>query len=193
MDVEKAAKRMSRTIIGKHGLVEDAVNLRLAGMTLVEIQSTLNSKLPADKQITLETVRTFYKRLPELKQTIVKNNKKQLVRAVNNNLDMVSELNDLYGRTKTLLDRLEDRAEDEDYIMNPFRFKAISSEMRELLRLMMEVNKEISDLDNINRFMAIVVEVIKEESPQSIPIIVERLRTAKGTGWLSEVIRKAGN
>src|SRR5690606_18818033 len=139
--------------------------------------------------VTKTTVSNFFKALPEVQREIVKRNKKQMIKVVNNNLDIIHEIQQLFARTKRMLEEMELRAEDNDTIVSPYKFKAISSELRETLKLLMEVNKEINDLNNIKQFMAIVIEVIKEEAPQSIPIIIERLKLAKGTGWLSEVLR----
>lgn len=189
--MEKLINKVSGTVIGRYGLTEDVINLRLAGMSLSEITDIVNSKLPEGVTVTKTTVSNFFKALPEVQREIVKRNKKQMIKVVNNNLDIIHEIQQLFARTKRMLEEMELRAEDNDTIVSPYKFKAISSELRETLKLLMEVNKEINDLNNIKQFMAIVIEVIKEEAPQSIPIIIERLKLAKGTGWMSEVLRKA--
>ena len=93
----------------------------------------------------------------------------------------------MYLRSKDLLDDLEDQALDNSRITSPYQYKAVASEMRESLRLMMDIQKELNDYVNIRNFMNIILNVLKEECPEKIPIIAARLKATKGTTWFSEV------
>jgi len=74
--------------------------------------------------------------------------------------------------------------------IDPYRFKAVASEMRELLKQMVEIQKEINDYNNVRKFMEIVMSVLQKEVPDKIPIIIEELKIAKGTQWFANMMRK---
>lgn len=191
--LEKTNK-LTRSKIVKYKLEEDVVNLKLAGLTIDQIVEELNSggKVPYDDPITANMVIYFLETLPDVEKLVVRENKDRLVDVVNNNLDILHEVNSLFQRTKNLLDDMERRAKAKstNKFTNPYQYKAVASELRETLKLMLEISKDMNDYDNIKRFMQIILEVLREEAPQAIPTIIERLRLAKGTNWFSEMLRR---
>lgn len=190
--LDKAIDDMSRSKIVKFKLEEDVINLRLAGMSPEHIAEELSAsgKLPEGESISVKTVSRFLDKLPQVSKELVENNKSRLLQVVDNNLDIVHEINGLYKRTKHLLDGLELAAEEKGKMVSPYHYKAVASEMRELLKQMNDINKDISDYNNIRKFMEIIMDVLRQEAPQSIPTIIERLKLAKGTGWFSEMLKR---
>lgn len=178
--------------IVKYKLEEDVVNLRQSGLSYQQIADELNAsgKVPPDDPIDKYVVMRFLEKLPEIQKQIVKEDKRRLIQVVNNNLDIIHEVTSLFQKTKNLLEMMEDEAYQRGTHVNPYKFKAVVSEMRELLKQMIEIQKEINDYNNVKMFMNIVLQVLREECPDKIPIIAEKLRIAKGTAWFADMMNR---
>lgn len=178
--------------IVKYKLEEDCVNLRYSGLSYQQIAEELNAsgKVPPDDPIDKWVVMRFLEKLPEVSRQIVKEDRRRLVQVVNNNMDIIFEVNNMFSKTKQLLEAMEEDAYNRGRFVNPYQYKAVVSEMREMLKLMTEIQKEVNDYNNVRKFMEIVLSVIKEECPDKIPIIIEKLRLAKGTNWFAEIMSK---
>lgn len=188
LGVQNIAKKSK---IVRYKLEEDCVTLRRAGLSYQQIADELNGsgKVPGDDRIDKYVLIRFFDSLPEIQQQLVKEDKKRLIAVVDNNMDIVSEVTQLFAKTKTLLEAMEDDAESKGRFVNPYQYKAVVGEMREMLKQMTDIQREINDFDNIKMFMQIVLEVIKEECPDKLPIIADRLKSAKGTSWFSSLIK----
>ena len=182
----------TRNKIVRYKLEEDTILLKKSGLTHQQIADELNQsgKIPNNDLVTRDDVDRFMKRVPAVEKALVKESKERLMDAVNTNFDIIHEIGSLFTRTKNLLDAMEEKAAEQGRLVGAISYKAISSEMRELLRHMTEIQREINDYDNIRKFMEIVLQVIQEECPDKMPKIAERLRIAKGTQWFSTLIRK---
>ncbi len=180
----------NKSKIVKYKLEEDCVNLRKSGLSYQEIAEELNAsgKVPEDDPIDEYVVMRFLKKIPQVTKQLVKEDKKRLLQVVNTNFDILHEINTLFGKTKSLLENMEADAYDKGKLINPYQFKAIVSEMREMLRQMMEIQKEMNDYENVRMFMEIVLETLQKEAPDKLPIIVEKLKMAKGTQWFANLL-----
>lgn len=178
--------------IVRYKLEEDVVNLRKAGLSYQQIADELNQsgKVPEEDPLDKYVVMRFLDKLPELAKEIVKEDKRRLIAVVNNNLDISYEVQSLFSKSKALLESMEDDAYNNGRTLDPYRFKAVVSEMREMLKQMTEIQKEINDYNNVRKFMEIVLMTLKEECPEKIPIIAERLKLAKGTQWFADIVAR---
>lgn len=177
--------------ITKYKLEEDVINLRKMGLSYMDIASELNNsgKVPDDDPIDKYVVARFLEKVPQVTKELVQNEKKRLLEVVNTNFDIYNEVNELFAKTKKMLDNLEENAIKGSGKIDPYRFKAISSEMRETLKFMTEIHREINDYNNVRKFMEIVITVLQEEAPEKIPIIAEKLKITQGTQWFAEMIK----
>lgn len=175
-------KRSVSTIV-KYHLEQDVINLREVGLSYQKIADELNAsgKVPEDDPINWEMVQRFVNHLPKLKKEVVRRDHKRMVAVVDNSIDIISEMTGLYGKAKTILDALEERATSENKSIDPYRFKAMSSEMREMLKQMTDMQKDLHDYNNTKIFMQTVMDVLQDVSPESIPIIIDRLKMNKGS------------
>lgn len=189
-DIDVSSTKKSKIV--KYKIEEDVVMLRQSGMSYQQIADELNSseKVPLDDQLDKYVIMRFLEKLPQIQQQLVREDKKRLVSVVNANMDIVHEIADLYGKTKSLLSMMEDDAIEKGRILDPYRFKAVASEMRELLKQMTDIQKEINDYDNIRKFMEIVLDTLKDEAPESIPIIAQKLKMTKGTNWFADMVSR---
>jgi len=174
--------------IVQYDLEQDTVNLRQAGLSYQKIADELNAsgKVPEDDQINTDIVKRFLDNIPEVSREMVKRDEKKMLAVVNNSMDIIFEMTTLYRKTANLMEAMEEQAYDEGKIIDPHKFKALSSEMREMLKMMLEIQKEINDYENTKRFMEIVMETVSEECPQAIPIIIEKLKAARETKWIGQ-------
>lgn len=188
-----AGNRTRVSKIVKYQLEEDCAYLHKLGLNNQQIADELNSsgKVPPDDKITPFVVMTFLNKvLPEVSKQLVKKSEERILQVVNTNFDVIQEVNLLYARTKNLLDDLEQQAREKNKPINPYHYKAVVSEMREMLNTMLDIQKEVNDYQNIRKFMEIVLEVLSEEVPDKIPIIVEKLRLSRGTTWFASVMNR---
>lgn len=189
-DKIKIVSPTNKSKIVKYKLEEDCVNLRKSGLSYQEIAEELNAsgKVPEDDPIDEYVVMRFLKKIPQVTKQLVKEDKKRLLQVVNTNFDILHEINSLFSKTKNLLENMEADAYDKGKLINPYQFKAIVSEMREMLRQMMEIQKEMNDYENVRMFMEIVLETLQKEAPDKLPIITEKLKMAKGTQWFANLL-----
>jgi len=190
IDYSKLRGRTNIPKIVKYGLIEKAIELREKGLSYQKIADELNKELPEDDKIDLFAVKRFFDKLPELKQEVVQKDQSLIIRVVNKELDLIEEINELYYKAKSVLETMEREAMEKGRNIDPYRFKAVASEMRELLKQMVEIQKEINDYNNVRKFMEIVMSVLQKEVPDKIPIIIEELKIAKGTQWFANMMRK---
>lgn len=178
--------------IVKYKLEEDCIMLYKSGLSYEKIAEELNAsgKVPPDDPISKFAVMRFIKEYPDLNKEIVRESKARLVKVVDANINIINETIDLFKRSKEILEKMAEDAELKNRHINPYQFKAIASEMRELLKMMTEIQKEINDYQNIKKFMEIVIEVLYEEVPEKIPVIAEKLKLAKGTQWFANLLEK---
>lgn len=184
----------ARNRVMRYKLEEECILLRKNGLIMRLIADELNNtgKVPNNDPITKDDVRKFLNKVPDVERSIVKGQEKRMVDVVNTNFDIIYEVSGLFNRTKKLLDDMEAKASESNKLVGAMSYKAVSSEMRELLRHMTEIQKEINDYENIKKFMTIVLQVLQEECPAQIPKIAERLRITKGTQWFASIINSQG-
>lgn len=175
--------------IVRYELEQDTVNLRQAGLSYQRIADELNAtgKVPENDQINADNVKTFLSNVPQVSREMIKRNEKRMMEVVNNNMDIIAEMTTLYDKTKELMEAMEAKANEDGRYVDPYRFKALSSEMREMLKMMIDIQKELNDYENTKLFMEIVMETVAEISPESIPIIIEKLKSIQKTKWLGQI------
>jgi superfamily II DNA helicase RecQ len=177
-----------RSKIVKYGLEEKVVKMRQNGMSYEDITDAINKSgaLPDGEEISIYSVQRFFKHVPEINKALVKQDKRRLLKVVNNHIDIIQETQQLYNKTKSILAQMEEQAqEDEDGGINPYHYKAILSEMRESLKLMMELQKEIADAETVKQFMQIVIDTVQEVAPSALPVLLERLKIKKGSAYFT--------
>lgn len=175
--------------IVKYKLEQDTVNLRQAGLSYQRIADELNAieKVPKNDPINADNVKVFLESVPQVNREMIKRNEKRMVAVVNNNMDIISEMTTLYDKTKDLMEAMEENAYYRGKHVDPYRFKALSSEMREMLKMMIDIQKELNDYENTKKFMEIVMETVAEECPSAIPRIIDKLKAAQETKWYGQI------
>ena len=179
--------------IVRYNLEQDVIRMRSEGDSYQTIADALNEsgKVPADDPIDKYVIMRFLEKVPHLDSQITVAQKKKLAQSVSDTFDIIFEVTSLFHKTKTLLELMEDDAISKGRYIDPYRFKAVVSEMRELLAQMTNIQKEVNDYNNIRKFMEIVMNILQEEAPEAIPAIVDKLKVAKGTVWFAEILNRS--
>ncbi|GEN36578.1 hypothetical protein [Aneurinibacillus danicus] len=166
------------------GLEKDVIELRKMGLSYQQIVDELYRRgaVPEGEKLDKYVIKRFLDKVPELK-TIVRGSKKRIVQAVSAELDIIYEVSLFAAKCRNLLELLEEEALENSTLPNPGHFKALSSEMREWLKMMKEIQKEIADYNNVRTFMKIVLETVKKEAPQALPSILRQMQEMKSSAW----------
>lgn len=180
--------------IAKYGVVEDVIHLRESGLSYREIVEDINSsgKVPEDDPISIDNVSNFLENVQKVKRNIYHKSEGRIIKAIDKSFDIIYEVDNLFQRTKNLLGQMENDAEERGKYVNPYQYKAVCSEMRELLSQMIEIQKEVNDYKNVQKFMEVILETLEEEVPDKIPIIVNKLKGIKETKWFSDILNNRG-
>jgi hypothetical protein len=176
----------------KYKVEQDVVNLRKQGLSFEKIAEELNAsgKIPENDQLDKFVIKRFLDKMPEVTKEIVQGNKHRLIEVVNTSMDIIFEVNSMFQKTKNILESLEEDAVRNGRTVDVYKWKAVVSEMREMLRQMGDIQKEINDYNNVRKFMEVVIETLTEECPDKLPIIAEKLKAAKGTQWFADIMNQ---
>lgn len=190
-NVSKYISEGSISRIVKYKLEKDAILLKEAGLTHQQIADELNKNeaVKPEEPITDKVVRAFLKKYrEETARDIVKNSDKRMKECVGLQIDIIGEFGELYATAKDIMEKIERDAEAKGRSISPYHYKALVSEMRELLKMMIDIQREINDHDNIKKFMEVIINTIKDEAPDALPVISQRLKELKETQWFSKFL-----
>ncbi len=176
-------------------LEEDVINLRKSGLSLDKIAEELASspKIPEGESVDRFVIHRFLEKMPEIKKEIVRESKHRLIKVVNTNMDIIFEINSMFQKTKNIMEQLEVDANQKNKMVDVYRWKAVVGEMREMLKSMGDIQREINDYNNVRRFMEVVIETLSDECPEQIPTIVDKLKSTKGTQWFADILSNTDN
>jgi hypothetical protein len=176
--------------IVKYKIEQDVIALRQQNLSYQKIADEMNAsgKVPAADPIDKFVVMRFLDTVPAVTKEIVSNSKRRMVEVVNSQMDVIFEVKTMYEKTKAIINAMEEDWVQKNKPINAYAWKALISEMREMLKHMGDIQREINDYDNVRKFMEVVIETLSDECPEKIPTIAERLRAAKGTQWFADLI-----
>lgn len=180
---------MSKGKIVKYKLEKQCLELRRQDLSLAQIADELNKNMivPKDDQINKFTVKRYLDSISMTEQVSVSKKVDYETKLVTT-IDLLDETRSLYNKTMSLLLFMEESAEENDKCIDPYRFKAVVGEARAFLQQMKDLQKEVSNYNDINKFIEVVLTVLKEECPEKIPVIVEKLKLDRGTAWFSQMM-----
>jgi hypothetical protein len=171
--------------IEKYNLMDIVVRMKRKGESYSAIARHINESglLPEGLTVNVKMLSTFMtNRMPEIKSEIIKSDQRRLLKAANTQLDIMAEVNNLYIRTKN---KLFDYEQNINTKISPKEYKALCSEMRELLKQVLDLQKEVLNFENIKMFMDIVLNTVKDLAPEALQPILDKLRVHKGTAWMT--------
>ena len=178
-------------ILKQTDLLNDVLNLRKNGYSYEQIVEKTNRALPEGLTISKTSLaRMIEKHYPDLAGIVAKKRQNNLILKFASQIDIVQETMELFYKAKDLMQKLEDDAENRGAILNPTQFKQVAEIMIALTRQTTDIQKEMSEYSNIKKFIEVVIQILHEEAPELLPIVMDRLNVIRDTKWFANIVRR---
>jgi hypothetical protein len=194
--VPRGSGRTSK--IEQYGLIQEAIDLLKVQpkMTYQQIADELNAmgKCPPDEQITSENVAVFARSYPEIRREILLANRAHMRKMVleGAEFDMLGTLKDMAGRFQFMIEAMEEDAFSEGKLPNATAYKAITSELRETLKQIENIHKEVYDMDIVRQFLIEVVKTLQEVSPEALKSFIAKMKGKRESNHIVNELLKGG-
>lgn len=191
-------KRGVQSKIEKYNLVQHAINLLKVypKLTYKEIAEELNSigDVPKDDAITVDNVIQFTKSYPNLRREILLANRSKLRKMVleSAEFDMLGTLKDMAARLTFMIDAMEEMALENGELPDPKDYKALSSELRETLKQIENIHKEVYDMEVVRQFLIEVIKTLKEVSPEALQTFITKMKGKRDSNHIVNELLKGG-
>lgn len=181
-DIAPIRKRGEPSKIERYGLVEHAINLlkvqpRMSYAAIAEELNTIGN-VPPEDLITDANVAHFARNYPEARREILLTNRQHMRKLIleGAEFDMLAQLKEMAARTAFMLEAMEEMALEEGKLPKASDYKALSSELRETLKQIENIHKEIYDMQVVREFLLEVVKTLKEVAPEALPVFIARMK-----------------
>lgn len=191
-------KKGVQSKIEKYGLMEHAISLLkvIPKMSYTAIAEELNTigNVPPEELITDENVSQFARNYPEVRREILLANKQHMRKLVleGAEFDMLGQLKEMAARTSFMLEAMEEMSLEEGKLPKAADYKALSSELRETLKQIEGIHKEIYDMEVVREFLVEVVKTLKEVAPEALPSFISRMKGKRENGHIVNELLSGG-
>lgn len=191
-------KRGVQSKIEKYDLISHAINLLTVTpkMSYKQIAEELNSigDVPEEDAITPQNVASFAKSYPEARKEILLANRQHMRKLLfeSAEFDMLGLLKDMAARTAFMIDAMEQMALEEGTIPDAKDYKALSSELREILKQIEGIHKEVYDMEVVREFLIEVVKTLKEVSPEALQAFITKMKGKRENSMIVNELLKGG-
>jgi hypothetical protein len=191
-------KKGTQSKIEKYGVMEHAVSLLkvIPKMSYVAIAEELNSigNVPPEDFITDENVSQFSRSYPDVRREILLANKQHMRKMVfeGAEFDMLGQLKEMAFNSKFLLDTLQDMALENGSLPSGKDFKAYNSELRETLKQIEGIHKEVYDMEVVREFLVEVVKTLKDVAPEALPSFIAKMKGKRENGHIVTELLSGG-
>lgn len=184
--------------IEKYDLVGHAINLLTVTprMSYKDIAEELNEigDVPEEDHITSQNVNQFSKSYPDVRREVLLANRQRMRKLVMESaeFDMLGTLKDMAARTSFMIDSMEQMSLEEGELPDAKDYKALSSELRETLKQIEGIHKEVYDMEVVREFLVEVIKTLKEVSPESLEIFITKMKGKRENSHIVSEILKGG-
>lgn len=185
--------------IEKYGLVQQAVDLLKVQpkMTYQQIADELNvigENIPPDDQISADNVSHFGRAYPEIRREVLLANRAHMRKMVMEGVefDMLGTLKDMAGRFTFLIDAMEEDAFSKGKLPNATAYKAMTSELRETLKQIETIHKEVYDMEVVRQFLIEVIKTLQEVSPEGLQAFITKMKGKRDSSHIVNELLKGG-
>lgn len=191
-------KRGATSKIEKNDLVGHTINLLtvIPKMSYKEIAEELNSigDVVEDELITAANVSEFAKNYPEVRKEVLLANRQHMRKMVMESaeFDMLGTLKDMAARLTFMIDTMEEFALDEGTIPDPKGYKALTSELRETLKQIEGIHKEVYDMEVVREFLVEVIKTLKDVSPTALEAFITKMKGKRDNSHIVSELLKGG-
>ncbi|MCP8973155.1 hypothetical protein MOD67_13960 [Bacillus licheniformis] len=191
-------KRGVQSKIEKYDLVGHAINLLTVTpkMSYKDIAEELNAigDVPDDDLVSVQNVSDFANNYPEVRKEILLANRQHMRKMVMESaeFDMLGSLKDMAGRLVFMIDTMESMALEQGAIPDPKGYKALNSELRETLKQIEGIHKEVYDMEIVREFLIEVIKTLKEVSPEALQAFIAKMKGKRENSHIVSELLKGG-
>ncbi|MGG1263836.1 hypothetical protein [Brevibacillus laterosporus] len=191
-------KRGVQSKIEKYGLVEDTLNLLkvIPKMTYQQICDEINviGEVPSEDSITVDNLTHFVRSVPDVRREVMLANRQHMRKIVfeSAEFDMLGHLKDMAARTAFMIDSMEEMSLQEGKLPKPQDYKALSSELRETLKQIEGIHKEIYQMEVVREFLGEVVNTLKEVSPEALSAFIAKMKGKRENSHIVSELLQGG-
>jgi hypothetical protein len=176
---------------------EVAVMLKIMPkLTYQQIADELNKigKVPDKDKITAQNVSDFVRTYPEVRKEVMLSERKYLKQLVLEGIefDMLSQLKGLLANTTYILEKMQDEAFETGNIPDPSKYSTVAKELRETMKQIENIHKEIYDMEVVKSFLIEVINTLKEVSPEALNVFIKKMKGKRDTNSIVNEILKGG-
>lgn len=184
----------------KYGLIQQAIDLLKVQpkMTYQQIADELNvigsDRIPPDDQITADNVAHFARAYPEIRREVLLANRAHMRKMVMEGaeFDMLGTLKDMAARFTFMIDAMEEDAFSEGRLPNATAYKAITSELRETLKQIENIHKEVYDMEIVRQFLIEVIKTLQEVSSEALQAFIQKMKGKRESNHIVNELLKGG-
>ncbi|OMQ06794.1 hypothetical protein BXO87_01955 [Bacillus sp. GZB] len=191
-------KRGAQSKIEKYDLVAHAISLltvtpKMSYKSVAEELNTIGD-VPESDLISVQNVSDFAKNYPEVRKEILLANRQHMRKMVMESaeFDMLGTLKDMAARLTFMIDSAEMMALEEGMLPDPKGYKALSSELRETLKQIEGIHKEVYDMEVVREFLVEVIKTLKEVSPEALPSFIAKMKGKRENSHIVSELLKGG-
>lgn len=191
-------KRGQQSKLEKYGLVEDTLNLLkvIPKLTYQQICDEINviGKVPEDDLITPDNLTHFVRNVPEIRREVMLANRNHMRKLVfeSAEFDMLGHLKDMAARTAFMIDTMEEASLMEGKVMKASDYKALNSELRETLKQIEGIHKEIYQMEVVREFLLEVVKTLKDVSPEALAAFIQKMKGKRENSHIVSELLQGG-
>lgn len=184
--------------IEKHDLVEHAISLLTVTpkMSYKAIAEELNSiaELGGNEKITDVNVSDFARKHPQVRKEILLASRAHMRKIVMESaeFDMLGTLKDMAGRLTFMIDTMEESAIEEGMLPDAKSYKALTSELRETLKQIEGIHKEVYDMEVVREFLVEVIKTLKDVSPDALAAFIDKMKGKRDNSHIVSELLKGG-
>ena len=184
--------------IERYGLIEETINLLTVTpkMSYKQISEELNSlgDVPEEDSITQSNISHFIKSHGDARREVMMKNRAKMREMFleSAEFDMLKYLKDMAARTSFMIDSMESMALEDGTIPDPKDYKALSSELREIMKQIESIHKEVYDMESVRTFLIEVIKTLKEVSPEALEQFIHKMKNKRDDNSLVNEILKGG-
>jgi len=191
-------KRGAVSKLEKYELQEEAATLLkiIPKLTYQQICDELNKigEVPEEDSITPDNITHFVKSMPEVRKEIMLANRTHMRKIVfeSAEFDMLAQLKDMAARTSFMIDVMEENSLANGSIMNPKDYKALNSELRETLKQIEGIHKEVYQMEVVREFLIEVIKTLKEVSPEALNAFIAKMKGKRENSHIVSELLQGG-
>jgi hypothetical protein len=191
-------KRGQQSKIEKYGLVETTLNLLKVTpkLTYQQICDEINviGNVPEDDLITPDNLTHFVRNFPEVRREVMLANRNHMRKLVfeSAEFDMLGHLKEMAARTMSMIEIMEETALQEGKLPKASDYKALNSELRETLKQIEGIHKEIYQMEVVREFLLEVVKTLKEVSPEALSAFIAKMKGKRENSHIVSELLQGG-